>query len=80
MTRRQDPDPLLPEAPLEAERVRAAFDGLPQTHQQVLRLARSGHSYAEIAEQLGVAPAMVSRWALHAVLSLGRARLDVQPA
>lgn len=65
---------------MEAERVRAAFEGLPKSHQQVLLLARSGHSYAVIAEQLGVAPALVKRWALHAVLSLGRARQEAQPA
>jgi len=53
--------------------VRAAFEALPDSHRQVLVLARSGYKYGEIAEMVGVAPAMVSRWAMHAVLSLEQA-------
>ena len=57
--------------------VRAAFDALPESHRQVLQLARAGHSYVQIAGLLGVAPSMVHRWGLHAMLSLNQARQGV---
>lgn len=60
--------------PTEHAAVRAAFDALPETHRTVLQLARRGHRYAAIAEQLGVSAEVVRTWALHAVLALTRAR------
>ena len=53
--------------------VRAAFEALPDSHRQVLVLARSGYKYSEIADMIGVAPSMVSRWAMHGMLSIEQA-------
>ena len=53
--------------------MRAAYDSLPESHRYVLALARSGHSYRDIAGIIGVTPPMVSRWAMHALMSLGQA-------
>ena len=54
--------------------VRRAFEALPPTHRSVIELARGGCRYPEIAERLGVSVEVVRTWALHAVLSLTRAR------
>jgi DNA-directed RNA polymerase specialized sigma24 family protein len=60
--------------PQPSTAVREAFASLPDEHRAVLQLARLGHSYLEIAERLGVAPALVSAWGLHAVLALTSSR------
>lgn len=57
----------------------AALDALPETHRNVLLLARSGLSYAAIAEGSGMSAARVRTWALHASLALTQARRAVQP-
>ena len=54
--------------------VRDAFASLPAAHRLVLQLARNGHSYTDIAERLGVAPARVRALALHGMLALTSAR------
>lgn len=59
---------------MSANPVQAAYEGLPDSHRCVLQLARSGSSYAEIADRLGVTPQLVSTWAMHAMLALTRAR------
>ena len=59
------------------ERVRAAFNALPEEYRSVLGLALEGHGYAEVADRLGVAPATVRRWGLQAVQTLTRARRTV---
>ena len=65
---------------LDAQRaVRDTFLSLPETHRSVLQLARNGHSYADIAQRLDVAPSLVRAWALHAMLALTSARRRPAP-
>ncbi len=66
--------------PLPAGRaaVLTAHAGLPDSHRQVLALARAGHSFEAIAERSGFPARTISSWALQALCALSRARLAAE--
>lgn len=55
--------------------VGAALAVLPVTHREALLLARSGLSYRDVAEELGLPLEKVRVFVLHSLLALTQARL-----